>query len=94
MNTTKNVGEMVQKGYAEQKAENRQILLTIFNCVRYLGRQGLALRGDFKDEEKSEIDSNLMQLLLLIAVYNPPISKWLKKSLSLLAKEYRTKCLI
>ncbi len=80
MNTTKNVGEMVQKGYAEQKAENRQILLTIFNCVRYLGRQGLALRGDFKDEEKSEIDSNLMQLLLLIAVYNPPISKWLKKS--------------
>jgi len=80
MNTTKNVGEMVQKGYAEQKAENHQILLTIFNCVRYLGRQGLALRGDFKDEEKGEIDSNLMQLLLLIAVYNPPISKWLKRS--------------
>ena len=30
---TKDVGEMVQKGYTEQKAENRKILLTIFNFV-------------------------------------------------------------
>lgn len=78
--TTKDVGEMVQKGYAEQKAENRKILLTIFNCVRFLGRQGLALRGEYKGEEKSEIDSNLMQLLLLIAIYNPQVSTWLKRT--------------
>ena len=79
--TSKNIGEMVNKGYAAQKAENRQILLTIFNCVRYLGRQGLALRGNYKDGERGEINSNFMQLLLLVASQsNPNIFEWLKRS--------------
>ena len=54
-------------------------MLTIFNCVRYLGRQGLALRGNYKDEENGEVNSNLVQLLLLLAKYNPHIFEWLKR---------------
>lgn len=85
MNTTQNVGEM---DMLSRKLKTVRFCLQ-FNCVRYLGRQGLALRGDFK-EEKGEIDS--MQLLLLIAVYNPLILKWLKRSQTgLLAQRYKMK---
>ena len=40
----RDVGEMLRKRYAEQKAENRQMLRAILSSVRFLGRQGLALR--------------------------------------------------
>ena len=43
--TTKDVGEMLNKSHAEQKDENRQVLLKIFSSVRYLSRQGIAFRG-------------------------------------------------
>ena len=39
---------MVQKGYAAQKAARFYLLY-----VRYLGRQGLTLHGDYKDEERN-----------------------------------------
>jgi hypothetical protein len=48
--------------------------MQIILCIRFLARQGLALRGD-----KAETDSNLHQLLLLRAIDNPIILTTLEK---------------
>lgn len=80
--TSKNVGEMVRKGYAEEKAENRKMLQIILSSIRYLGRQGLALRGRYKAgdtaEERGECDSNFMHLLKIRAEDNPSLLNWMK----------------
>ena len=59
---TKSVVEMLQKGYSEEHVLNRQMLKIIISSIRYLSRQGLALRGRYKvtDDEKlhGESDSN------------------------------------
>lgn len=82
--TTKDVGEMLSASLASQKAESRKMLLTILSSIRYLGRQGLALRGRYKIAEGSdkggEIDSNFIQLLRTRAEDNPGILKWMDKS--------------
>lgn len=61
----------------EQK-ENRDMLLKQLSSLRYLARQGLAIRGH------SENEGNLMQLLLLRCEDNPLLKQWLvaKKYLS------------
>lgn len=83
--TTKDVGEMLSAGLASQKAESRKVLLTILSSIRYLGRQGLALRGRYKtadssDKKGGEIDSNFIQLLRTRAEDNPGILKWMDKA--------------
>ena len=67
-----------------QKVE-RCCLLTILSSIRYLGRQGLALRGRYKtadssDKNGGEIDSNFIQLLRTRAEDNPGILKWMDKA--------------
>ena len=65
--TTINVGNMLSSSYAQQTAENRAMLLIILSSIRFLGRQGLALRGRYKDADdfkvSGEVDSNFCQLL-------------------------------
>ncbi|KAI6656107.1 Zinc finger MYM-type protein 1-like [Oopsacas minuta] len=82
----KDVGEILRKGYAEEKAENRRMLQIIITSKRYLGRQGLALRGHYKtgDDivERGETDSNFIQLLKTRAEDNPGLFNWMKKSQS------------
>ena len=66
--TTKNVGEMLSSTYAQQKAENRVMLKIILSSIRFLGRQGLALRGRYKDlatddlKVSGEINSNFCKV--------------------------------
>ena len=67
--TTKDVGEMLSQQHAVQKV-NRETLLQIISAVRFLARQGLALRGD-----GDEMDGNLSQLLLMKADSNPNLSQ-------------------
>ena len=59
------------------------MLLVILNSVRFLGRQGLALRGRYKTSDdpttRGEIDSNFMQLLRLRAEDSPGIVKWIDR---------------
>ncbi|XP_062503892.1 zinc finger MYM-type protein 1-like [Corticium candelabrum] len=76
-----NVGQMLGKGYAEEMVENRNMLQIIISCIRYLARQGLAMRGRSKPEGSValERDSNLMQLLIMRAEDNPRLWKWLDK---------------
>lgn len=87
--TTQNVGEMLSSTYAQQKADNRAMLRIILSTIRFLGRQGLALRGRYKDQAQitsgglnfsGEIDSNFIQLLKVRAEDNPDLLKWMLKS--------------
>ena len=80
---TKDVGEMLNRSHAEQKDENRQVLLKIFSSVRYLSRQGIAFRGRWKTDEPEilncESDSNFIQLLRIRAEDNPILHTWMDK---------------
>ena len=58
--TTSDVGEMLSKAHAQEKSENRQVLLTILSNLRFLARQACAIRGD-----GNENDSNFIQLCKL-----------------------------
>ena len=58
-----------------QKMNNRQALYQILKCIRFLSRQGLALKGNNKDES----DGNLRQLLFNVAEDDPNLAEWLKR---------------
>ena len=53
------------------------LLLKVLLCIRYLGRQGLALRGH--EESIESFDGNLYQLLLLEATRDEKMKAWLDK---------------
>ena len=53
------------------------MLLKIISSIRFLGRQGLALRGD-----KKEDDGNFMQMLNVKAEDDPRLLDWLKKKIN------------
>ena len=73
-NTTSDVGELLSKAHKEEKELARDMLRSILSSVRYLARQGLALRGD------DDAESNLIQLLQLRAEDNPQLVLWLQRS--------------
>ena len=72
--STRDVGELLSSAHAQEKRANRQYLLKVIQNVRFLARQGLALRGD-GDEQ----DSNFTQLLHLRSKDDPTILQYLKK---------------
>ena len=83
--TTKDVGELIHAGLLKKRAESRQASMAIISNVRYLARQGLALRGRHKKTEKceddlGEIDSNFIQLFKLRANNIPCLGPWMPKS--------------
>lgn len=65
---------MLSQQHADQKAKNRQALHQIVSSIRFLCRQGLALRG-----HHDESDSNLKQLLRMKAEDDPVLLEWLKR---------------
>ena len=70
---TKDIGEVLSAAHSEEKAFNRQQLLTILRNIRVLARHGLPIRSH--DSEQS----NFFQLLKLHGESDPSILKWLKK---------------
>ena len=58
-------------------SNHRTMFLKLLECVRYLARQGLPLRGHHENSTSSE--GNLYQLLLLQAKDSPQLGTWLKK---------------
>ena len=72
--STVDVGDMLSRQAATEKQASREYLLKLISSVRFLARQGLALRGD-----ADEVDSNLHQLLLLRGEDYSPMSKFLEK---------------
>lgn len=55
--TTPDVGEVLSRAHAEEKAENRQAFLKILENVKFLCRQGLPFRGH------NDAEGNFIQLL-------------------------------
>ena len=70
--TTQDVGEQLSRQFAIQKVNNRQALYQIMGSIKFLCRQGLALRGD-----KEEKDGNLRQLLSMKAECDANLAEWL-----------------
>ena len=48
-----------------EKFDNRTVLVKIVGNVRLLARQGIPLRGNWKEDKKCEEDSNFYQLFKL-----------------------------
>lgn len=67
------VSKLISSGHMKQMKENRVALVKIFTSVRYLGRQGLSVRG------KVEQESNLMTLLNERADDVVELDQWLKR---------------
>ena len=53
------VGSMLSQAHSEEKEKNGRMLMLIIQSLKFLGRQGIALRGH------NESDSNFIQLLKL-----------------------------
>ena len=70
---TKDIGDTLSTSYSNEKKNNRQQLLTILRNIRFLARQGLALRGHDSPE------SNFTQILKLHGESDPSILKWMEK---------------
>ena len=75
--TVGDIGELLSDSYYKEKYENRQILLKILENIKFLARQSLALRGNWSEETKSEVNSNFYQLLKLRALEDLRIDEWL-----------------
>ena len=58
----------------KEREVNWRALKIIFDPIKLLGRQGLALRGH--DDE----NSNVYQALQFVKKYNPDIGSWLGRS--------------
>ena len=71
---TSDLGNMLSKAHAQQTASNRHYLIKVAESIKFLSRQGIALRGD-----GTESDSNFMQLLHLRALDDPEILTMLSK---------------
>ena len=71
---TKDVGAQLSIAHKAEKEEARGMLQMILSSVRFLARQGLALRGDGRD-----VSSNLTQLLHVKAKGNPKMLQWITK---------------
>ena len=67
------VSQLISNDHAKQMKDNRVALVKIFTSLRYLGRQGLPVRG------KLEEQSNLMTLLEERADDVVELQKWLKR---------------
>ena len=60
---------------AAEEKENIRCLIKILQNIVFLGRQGLALRGD--EDDKS---GNFYQLMLLRALDDPNLLKWINRN--------------
>ncbi len=58
--TTPNIGGMLSSSLAVDREQNRSCLLKILHGLKYLARQGCAIRGDLGE-------GNLMQLMKLMS---------------------------
>ena len=67
-----NIVEQLSSEAAKTRAENRTMLLKTLSSLRFLLRQGLAIRGH------KESEGNLIQLLYLRSDDCPKLSKWLR----------------
>lgn len=68
--TTPDIGELLSKQHATAKLNSQHCLFQIILFARFMGRQGLAFRGD-----EDETDSNFKQILNMKAEDDPALKK-------------------
>ena len=72
---TQHIDELMSDAVAAEKKENTRCSMKILQNVVFLGKQGLALRGDGDDKS-----GNFYQLVLLRALDDPSLLRWLNRS--------------
>ena len=83
------IGELLNTHHEKDKSVNRDMFLRILQNVRFLARQGLALRGHDGGE-----DSNFSQLLLLRSFDCSKVIQWMhKKANTYCSPEIQYECL-
>ena len=75
--TTMHIGAMLSQQHAKEMEDNRNMLIKILSCVKFLARQALALQGD-----GDESDSNFLQLLKFLGDDDALVHDWLKRKQS------------
>lgn len=75
-----NLLDYTEVNHLIQQRDNRLILQRIFSNAKFLGKQGLAFRGNWDNEQKCEVNSNFYQLLLLRSEDEPKILNWLDQN--------------
>lgn len=71
--TTVHIGTLLSRQHAKEMENNQVMLIKILSCVKFLARQGLALRGD-----GDESDGNFLQLLTFLDE-DGMVNDWLKR---------------
>ena len=73
LSKTKYVSEMLSTKVVADKEKNQTYFLKVLSTIRFLAHQGLPLRGD------NEIESNFIQLMLLLGEDFEGIGEFLEK---------------
>jgi Domain of unknown function (DUF4371)/hAT family C-terminal dimerisation region len=68
------IGGRLSLAYKKETAQNREMFLHILRSIRYLGRQGIALRGH------NDTESNFVQLLKLYGQTDCRFENWLNRN--------------
>jgi len=72
--TTRDIGELTSSSHKRDKESAREMLQIILSTLRFLARQGLALRGN-----QNDVESNFVQLLKLRAEDHPSLTRWIER---------------
>ena len=72
-NSVCDINKTLSTAHAQNKTENRKVLLKIPQNIKFLGHQGIALHGHDNSE------SSFFQLLKLRESGNPEISWWFNR---------------
>ena len=86
--TTANISEILSNDLIETQKKNRDSLMHIISCLRYLARQGLPLRGHGDDA-----NSNFNQLLKFRAENDHVLLEWLDKNKNYTSPEIQNELL-
>ena len=70
--TTRDIGETLSSAHMKKKEESRKVLVKIIQNIKFLSRQGTALRGH------DDAESNFTQLFKLRELDNPVLTTWLR----------------
>lgn len=66
------INSLLSTQASKEQHERRQALIKQMNSLRFLLRQGLAIRGH------DETEGNLYKLLLMCSAYDPCLTKWIR----------------
>ena len=76
--TTTPVEEMLSSQLSRERKAAREHFLLILRGVKFLARQGLALRGSAADDGH-EGDGNFLQILQLFQEFHPSMQQWMER---------------